>query len=87
MLLLQNLNYILMNTGVYEDLNSLLLYIYDMYASSNKKKRVQNKRVSDMSRRKLGKWIMKKGDVMNTQSTSAKTATEVIEVQIPKKTK
>ena len=72
MLLLQNLNYILMNTGVYEDLNSLLLYIYDMYASSTKKKRGQNKRVSDMSRR-TGEVDHEKGDVMNTQSTSIKT--------------
>ena len=43
MLLLQNLNYILMNTGVYEDLKSLLLYIYDMYAILKVEKKQRTK--------------------------------------------
>ena len=47
----------------------------------------KNKRVSDMSRREAGEVDQEKGDVMNTQSTSIKPATEVIEVQILKKTK
>ena len=50
MLLLQNLNYILMNTGVYEDLNSLRLIVYKkcVLANSNSKKRKLGKRNSDL---------------------------------------
>ena len=50
MLLLQNLNYILMNTGVYEDLNALRLLIYKrcILANSNSKKRKLGKRNSDL---------------------------------------
>jgi hypothetical protein len=38
MLLLQNLNYVLMNTGVYEDLNSLRVLVYTKFMSANAKK-------------------------------------------------
>ena len=54
-------------------MNSLLLYIYGMYAdSTGRKKRTRNKRGTDTSRSDLGEVDNEKGDLSNTQSTSSK---------------